>query len=89
MCCNQSRQAASYTSQNLASGSVAPTSGAPAARGGASAYFQYLGATGMMVRGPITGATYRFLHHGAIVGVDPGDSRGIAQVPGLRRVRGP
>jgi hypothetical protein len=43
----------------------------------------------MMVRGPITGATYRFVHHGAIVGVGPGDSRGIAQVPGLRQVRGP
>ena len=89
MCCNQSRQAASITGQIQTSSSGTPSVGAAAARGGSSAYFQYLGATGMMVRGPVTGATYRFVHHGAIVGVDPGDSRSIAQVPGLRRVRGP
>ena len=89
MCCNQSRQMASTSGQNRARSSAPRPGDAPPARGGSSAYFQYLGATGMMVRGPITGATYRFVHHGAIVGVDPGDSRGIAQVPGLRQVRGP
>jgi hypothetical protein len=43
----------------------------------------------MTVRGSATGASYRFIHHGAILAVDPRDSRTVAQVPGLRRVSGP
>jgi hypothetical protein len=88
MCCNQSRAAIPGVRQ------AGPAPGPPAGsaaplRGGANAYFQYLGPTAMQVRGPATGASYRFAHHGAIVGVDPRDSRAVAAVPALRRVAGP
>lgn len=53
------------------------------------AYFQYTGRTGVTVRGPATGHTYRFGYHGAIVGIDPGDAGAVAGVPALQRVAGP
>ena len=48
--------------------------------------FQYLGRTGLSVRGPISGRGYRFAGRGAIVAVDPRDARSLAAVPNLRRV---
>ena len=49
--------------------------------------FEYTGATGMTVRGPITGRTYRFNGPGLPVDVDGRDAPSMMAVPKLRRVR--
>lgn len=59
------------------------------ARRSAAPFFQYVGRTGMTVRGPVTGQPYRFVGHGSILAVDPRDRRGLASVPNLRQVAGP
>ncbi|MDX1546155.1 MAG: hypothetical protein R3247_04170, partial [Rhodothermales bacterium] len=53
------------------------------------AYFQYLGHTGLTVRGPRSGWTYRFDGPGAIVAVDPRDRRALAAIARLRQVPRP
>ncbi len=53
------------------------------------AYFQYTGATGLTVIGPMTSKRYRFDAPGAIVAVELADRASIATVPQLRQVRGP
>ena len=53
------------------------------------AYFQYLGRTGIIVQGPVSGMRYRFEGYGAVAAVDPRDRRSLATVPNLRQVRGP
>jgi hypothetical protein len=50
-------------------------------------HFEYLGATALTVRGPITGRNYRFNHQGEQVAVDRRDSASLMAVPKLRRVR--
>ena len=47
--------------------------------------FEYTGATGMTVRGPITGRTYRFNGPGIAVEVDSRDAPSMMAVPKLRR----
>ena len=47
--------------------------------------FEYVGATGMTVLGPITGRRYRFDRYGSQVLVDPRDAPSLASVPHLRR----
>jgi len=49
--------------------------------------FEYTGATGLTVIGPLTGQRYRFPRTGARVTVDGRDRYGLATVPVLRRVR--
>ncbi len=49
-------------------------------------YFEYLGATGLTVLGPITGKRYRFNGHGARVAVDLRDRPSMAAVPNLRQI---
>ena len=48
--------------------------------------FEYMGATGMTVVGPVTGKRYRFDNPGSRVSVDPRDAPSMAAVPHLRRV---
>ena len=48
--------------------------------------FEYVGRTGLTVRGPITGAVYRFKRKGSKVFVRAKDSVALSMVPGLRRV---
>jgi len=48
--------------------------------------YEYTGATGMTVRGPRSGVTYRFGHPGAKVAIDPRDVASMAGLPNLRRV---
>jgi hypothetical protein len=48
--------------------------------------FEYTGATGLSLRGPITGRGYRFNGPGARVDVDARDAAWIGGVPNLRRV---
>jgi hypothetical protein len=54
-----------------------------------TAYFQYLGKTGLTVIGPKTRQQYRFDRHGAIVAVDPRDESALAAVSVLRQVGKP
>lgn len=48
--------------------------------------FEYAGWTGLTVRGPVTGALYRFSRTGSRVFVRGKDSAALAAVPQLRRV---
>ena len=50
-------------------------------------YFQYLGTKGLTITGPRSRKRYRFDSPGAIVVVDPRDSRAFAGVSVLRQVR--
>jgi hypothetical protein len=52
-----------------------------------AAYFEYTGKTAMTVRGPVSGATYRFVSPGSRLAVDLRDSRHLAAVPNLAPVR--
>jgi hypothetical protein len=49
--------------------------------------FEYVGETGLSVRGPITGRTYRFGASGARIAVDSRDAPSLMAVPKLRTVR--
>ena len=49
-------------------------------------YFEYVGPTGLTVRGPVTGRRYRFAGHGAVAAVDARDAPSLAAVPRLRRL---
>jgi hypothetical protein len=48
--------------------------------------FEYMGATKLMVTGPITGKSYEFDKPGARALVDVRDMPSVQQVPNLRRV---
>ncbi len=47
--------------------------------------FEYVGATGLTVVGPVTGKRYRFDHGGSQVMIDQRDAPAIAAVPHLRQ----
>lgn len=47
--------------------------------------FEYTGQTGLTVRGPLTGRTYRFAYPGAQVSVDKREAGALTAVPQLRR----
>ena len=53
-----------------------------------AATFQYVGATGLTVRGPISGRTYRFAKSGSSAVVDERDAPYFRAVPSLRRLPG-
>ena len=61
----------------------------PPSRARQTVRFQYTGATGLTVLGPITGVRYRFTVHGAVVSVDARDAPSLAAVPNLSRVAEP
>lgn len=48
--------------------------------------FEYVGGNILAVTGQGTGLQYRFVGHGARVGVDPCDRASLARVPQLREV---
>ena len=88
-CCGRDRTTYPRTSPGpapLASSGSAKVSTAapPPPRSGLS--FEYVGATGMTVQGPVTGRIYRFDHPGARLTVDPRDAAAVAAVPHLRRL---
>jgi len=49
-------------------------------------YFEYVGNTGLTVRGPITGRSYRFAGPAQRVAVDGRDAPSLMAVPNLRTV---
>ncbi|MBZ5525747.1 MAG: hypothetical protein LAP21_26295 [Acidobacteriia bacterium] len=87
MCCGRNRSAAS--------GAGAPSMGrriehrtehTGAGQRDFMAYFEYTGRTGMTVRGPVSGATYRFAAPGSRVAVDLRDRLSLAALSQLRQV---
>jgi len=78
-CCGISRQQIAF----LAGASPA---GAKAAERRFEIRFEYLGATGLTVVGPVSGRQYRFAAPGARVAIDPRDRRALARIPGLREI---
>ena len=83
-CCGQKRMEA-VASVAPRPGSTDPSVGAAPVRR-TQAIFEYLGATGLTVTGPVTGQRYRFERRGARVAVDLRDRRSVAAVPHLREV---
>lgn len=47
--------------------------------------FQYIGSTGLTVRGPVSGKTYRFARTGSSVVVDERDAPHFDGIPSLRK----
>jgi hypothetical protein len=47
--------------------------------------FEYVGATGLTVVGPVTRKRYHFESHGSRVSIDSRDAPSMAAVPHLRR----
>ena len=62
-----------------------PKASPPAAQ--SAVIFKYIGQTGIVVIGPVSGRRYRFDEPGARIIVDPRDRPGLARVPQLRQVR--
>lgn len=54
-----------------------------------SAFFEYVGRTGLTVVGPVSGRRYRFDAPSSRQPVDPVDKPSLARVPHLRQVAGP
>jgi len=87
MCCGKSR-----TQFQRGTPSLQPPRPAPAASPQpqfpryTGATFEYVGRTGLTVRGPVTGRQYRFDRPGSRVEVDPRDRPSVAAVPMLRRL---
>jgi len=51
------------------------------------ALYEYTGATGMTVTGPVSGAKYQFAQPGAKVQIDPRDVSSMTGLPNLRRIQ--
>lgn len=52
----------------------------------ASIEFEYVGPTAMTVRGPFSGARYRFHYPGARLRVHPHDASSLAAIPNLQAI---
>jgi hypothetical protein len=61
-------------------------SGTPATPDGSGVVFEYVGSTGLSLRGPISGRPYRFDSTGARVTVDRRDAASIMAVPNMKRL---
>ena len=75
-CCGKSRTVASPQ----------PAQAEPKPAPPREASFQYIGASVLTVRGPMSKRFYRFDAPGSIIAVDTRDAPSLAQVPMLRRV---
>jgi hypothetical protein len=85
-CCgDRRRELLGAPPANPARGAPAARSTRGAARATLTVRFEYVGRTGLTVRGPISGRVYRFGHRGAIVSVDVRDRLSLVRVPNLRQ----
>jgi hypothetical protein len=82
-CCGKLRQPYNGAGATHGAGGRA---GAPPTDRAFVVQFEYTGATGLTVFGPVSGRRYRFDGPGAVVTVDPRDRPGLAAVPRLRQV---
>jgi hypothetical protein len=88
-CCGKKRAEATRESRVRRQAESGPSAGsAPRPVRSSVPSFQYLGKTGLTVMGPRSGKSYRFDRPGAVVAVDPVDSRALAAVTMLKRMRG-
>jgi hypothetical protein len=88
MCCGQSRGI--YPAKRPSGRQPDPARAEVASRRqGAepAAKYEYSGPTRLTVRAFLSGRTYVFEGHGAVVQVDPVDAAALATVPGLRPIR--
>ncbi|HKQ76131.1 MAG TPA: hypothetical protein VJ810_20725 [Blastocatellia bacterium] len=86
-CCGKKREQLHLVAQTRQANETAQSVPAqPRPTRYAVVYFEYLGATGLTVLGPVTGNRYRFDRHGARVAVDLRDRLSMAAVPNLRQV---
>jgi hypothetical protein len=89
MCCGRGTGGANEVNQVRRQVAPAPASvGATSRRSPTNVYFEYVGATGMSVRGPVSGRRYRFETPGSRLVVDPRDKASMAAIPNLRQVAG-
>ena len=51
-----------------------------------SVYYEYIGHTGMLVHGQVTGRRYRFKENGAVAAVDSRDAPSFETIPQLRSI---
>ncbi len=86
-CCGKTRSEFKSVSRTTPGVSMVPPS-LPRVEGtGTPVRFEYQGRTGLSVRGPITGRSYRFNGPGEQVAVDTRDAPSLRAVPNLRAVR--
>jgi hypothetical protein len=79
-CCGQRRAQVAGTGRGVGSARVIQ-------RPSKIALYEYTGATGMTVTGPVSGAKYRFAQPGAKVQIDPRDLSSMTGLPNLRRIQ--
>ena len=79
-CCGQRRSQASMGGTLGGGAKQAPR---PVQR---AVLYQYTGATGMTVTGPVSGLVYRFALPGVQVQIDARDASSMAGLPNLRRL---
>jgi len=84
MCCGRSRG-------QIGRGLPVVQASRPMAGAGRAAglTFEYVGRTGLVVAGPVTGRQYRFDRPGSRLEVDPRDSASVGAIQTLRRVGPP
>jgi hypothetical protein len=88
-CCGKKRTEATRESRVRRQAEASPNGGSgPRPVRNPVPTFQYVGKTGLTVRGPRSGKHYRFDRPGAVVAVDPVDSRALTAVTLLKQVRG-
>ena len=87
MCCGQNREAARVAAMAGRSRNFAPAVAPSVASATSVIMFEYVGDGEASVRGPVSGAVYRFLLPGHRVRVDPRDRPGLLGVRTLRWVR--
>ena len=84
-CCGQQRFVA-QTSTSQTSRSAASASSAQSATTPSDPVFEYVGATALVVTGPVTGRAYRFDRRGARLVVSRHDAPSVMHVPHLRHI---
>jgi len=89
MCCGRNRAAARAVALAGASPPSVLHASATAPRADATTpiVFEYVGEGAHAVRGPVSGASYRFGGRGDRLRVDPRDRPGLLGMPSLRWVR--
>ena len=86
MCCGSKRAAARDAALAVPSRPKAAVTGPPDPQGSVFV-FEYIGASPIAIRGPVSGRVYRFAHAGDRIRVDARDRPGLAASKSLRWIR--